>query len=537
MRRYFGFLGCVLFFLVVFPCVAGPRLVIGIVVDQMRWDFLYRYESRYGLGGFRRLLADGYSFEQVLIPYLPTYTACGHATIYTGSTPAYHGIVGNEWPQAGRLRTAVWDSVFVYSPRNLQASTVGDELKWMTNGRARVFSVSMKDRASILPGGHRADMAFWWDKKVGAWQSGSFYGDSLPSWVAAVNSRREVDAYYRMGWRPLYPLGTYVQSTLDSQVYESGVVDREVSSFPYDLRGFLESGNFGAIISTPFANNLTADFAKSLIAAYDLGNNPSGVADMLAISFSATDYVGHAYGPNSVEVEDTYLRLDTVLADLLRFVEARVGRDNVLFFLTADHGVSPVPAFQRLHRFDAEAMHTSRQRADLEAHLARVFPSLRGHSLVSYWANGQIYLDRQVLRKRKLSYALVEEAIVSYLNELPEVSVAFSLHSPFLPVVGAEIVTRMRNSIHYKRSGDIQIIFQPYYIPGFWSDGKVRGTTHGAWNNYDAHIPLVFYGAGVPQGHSYERHYMTDIAPTVSAILQIPLPSNCIGSPLSEVLP
>lgn len=516
---------------------AIPKLVVGIVVDQMRWDFLYRYQARYQAGGFKKMLSDGYSFEQVLIPYLPTYTACGHATIYTGSTPAYHGIVGNEWPQAGRLHSSVWDEQFSYSPRNLHASTVGDELKWMTNNRARVFAISMKDRASILPAGHRADAAFWWDKNTGNWQSSKYYLDSLPAWVKRVNSQRQVDEYYKTGWQTLYPLDSYVESTADLQSYEAGIVDKNISNFPYRLDTLLIMQNFSAIISTPFANNLTVDFAKALIEAYDLGNNPKQAPDMLAISFSATDYVGHAYGPNSVEIEDTYLRLDAALSDLIAFVEERVGRENVVFFLTADHGVSPVPDLQKTYKIQAEAMNTVRQKQELDAYLIKTFSSLKGRSALSYWVNNQIYIDREVLRKSKLNYDLVERTIESYLNALPEVLVAFSVHKPFKPMVASEIVKRMQQSVYNKNSGDIQIIFQPFYFPGFWERGRAYGTNHGAWNSYDAHIPLIFYGADIPQGRSYEEHYMTDIAPTISAILRIPLPSNCVGKPLTEILP
>lgn len=531
---FLGYWGLSALFL---PLLATPKLVVGIVVDQMRWDFLYRYQDRYQAGGFNKLLADGYSFEQVLIPYLPTYTACGHASIYTGSTPAYHGIVGNEWPQEGELRASVWDKRFGHSPRNLHATTIGDELKWMTNGRARVFAVSMKARASVLPGGHRADGVFWWNKKTGTWRTSKFYLDTLPVWVEKINNKRQVDEYYRAGWQTLYPVDTYKQSTADEQGYENGLVHMEVSKFPYHLDSLLLKKDFGAIITTPFANKMTADFAKSLIEEYDLGRNKEQVPDMLAISFSATDYIGHSYGPNSLEIEDTYLRLDTVLADFLRFLENRLGRENVLVFLTADHGVSPVPELQRSHKFSARAMHNARQRRTLDTFLIKSFPRLKGRSPLSFWANNQIYLDRVFLAQRNLNYDVVEAKVLEYLNKLPEVLVAFSLHKPFVPAVGREIVELMRHSVFLKASGDIQIIFHPFYIPGFWARGKARGTTHGAWNSYDAHIPLIFYGAGIPQGHSYEEHYMTDIAPTVSALLKIPLPSNCIGKPLTEIFP
>ncbi len=330
--------------------IQRPKLVVGIVVDQMRWDYLYRYYDRYEPdGGFKRLLNQGFSCENTFIPYTPTVTACGHTSIYTGSVPAIDGITGNEW----------WDyntSQFVYcteddnvkavggntdagkmSPHNLLVTTIGDELRLATNFRNKVIGIALKDRAAILPAGHSANAAYWYDEKTGDWITSSYYINDLPKWVKDLNAKKLVDSYYAQNWNTLYPLNTYLQS-------EPG------KGFPHNLSQFAGK-NYGVLAATPYGNTFTFEMAKAAITGEQLGTDSS--SDLLAISISSPDYIGHTFGPNSAEQEDDYLRLDKDLGDFFRFLDKQIGKGKYLVFLSADHGVAHVPAFLKEHKIPA----------------------------------------------------------------------------------------------------------------------------------------------------------------------------------------
>ena len=343
--------------------IQRPKLVVGIVIDQMRWDFLYRYYDRYQEdGGFKRLLNQGFSCENTFIPYTPTVTACGHTSIYTGSVPAIDGITGNDWWDYDLSRQVYCtddDNVKTVgstsdegkmSPHNLLVTTIGDELHLATNFHSKVIGIALKDRAAILPAGHSANGAYWYDHKTGDWITSSYYMKDLPQWVKDLNARKLVDGYFAQDWNTLYPLNTYTQSAPDEETYEFRPFGATVKGFPYNLKQFIGK-NYGILPVTPYGNTLTMEMAEAAVTGEQLGTGTT--TDLLAVSFSTPDYIGHTFGPNSVEQEDDYLRLDKDLGAFFQFLDKQVGKGEYLVFLSSDHGVAQVPEFLKSHKIPA----------------------------------------------------------------------------------------------------------------------------------------------------------------------------------------
>lgn len=518
--------------------VSRPKLVVGIVVDQMRWDFLYRYYERYQAnGGFKRLLSGGFSCENTFIPYAPTVTCCGHTCIYTGSVPAIHGMTGNNWFDKDINATVYCtDDKTVksvgsnttsgeMSPRNMLVTTVCDELRLATNFRSKVIGIAIKDRGGILPAGHSANAAYWYDSKTGDWITSTYYMNELPQWVKNFNAAKQVDKYYEKGWSTLYPVNSYMQSTADEKDYESKPFGDDQKGFPYDLKRFIGK-NYSSIAQTPYGNSMTAEFAKDAINAEQLGAD--SVTDFLAVSFSSTDYVGHSFGPNSIETADTYLRLDKDLGDLLAYLDKNVGSGKYLVFLTADHGVAHVPGFMTENKFPAGMI----KEADLRKDLNAVLKERTGHdNVVAAVMNYQVTLNRPLMDSVKLSREAVIKFVIDYCSSLKGIARAFELDELAETTLNAKIKEMLTNGYYPRRSGDVQLIFQPQWIDAYGS----TGTTHGLWNPYDAHIPLLFYGWNIKPGHTNRETYMTDISATVAAMLHIQMPSGCVGKVIGEV--
>lgn len=520
--------------------LSRPKLVVGIVVDQMRWDFLYRYYDRYkSNGGFRRLLDKGFTCENTLIPYTPTYTACGHTCLYTGSVPAIHGITSNNWYDRNARRgmyctedTSVHTiggpegSNGKQSPRNMLVTTICDELRIATNFRSKVIGVALKDRGGILPAGHSANAAYWYDNRNGNWITSDYYRmTQLPAWVQQVNNRKIVDSCYRRGWSTLYPLSTYVQSTADEKPYEGRPLGANAKGFPYDLNAFAGT-NYAALPYTPFGNTLTLEMAKAAIANEKLGAD--AITDFLAISFSSPDYIGHSFGPNSIEVEDTYLRLDQDLGELFRYLDAQVGAGQYTVFLSADHGVANVPGFMQENHLPGRTMDDAPIIAEMKPLLQQQFGSDR---LILTSINHQIHLDHRLMDSLKLDAKAVKKWIANYLETKESISRAFDIEEVMLEPMPEVLRQMVSNGYYPTRSGDVMFIIKPH-----WFDGSATGTTHGMWNPYDAHIPLVFYGWGIRQGKLNRETYMTDVAPTLAALLRIQMPGGCVGHVIPEVL-
>lgn len=518
--------------------VSRPKLVVGIVVDQMRWDYLYRYYSRYGEDGFKRLLHDGFSCENTMVDYVPTVTALGHTCIYTGSIPSIHGIGGNDFiVQATGKKMYCTDDATVrgvgsdnaagkMSPRNLLVSTVTDELRLATNFRAKTIGISLKDRASILPAGHAANAAYWFDSETGRWITSTYYMNELPQWVKDINAANPAAPYLKKNWETLYPIASYKESTSDDNQYEKPFEKGKSPVFPIRLPEIFKKNGYGLIKETPFGNTITLNMAEKAIEAEQMGQR--GETDFLAISLSSTDYVGHRFGVNAIETEDTYLRLDKDLAAFFKFLDTKIGKGNYTLFLTADHAAAHNATFMKDHRIPANNWDAGKMKASLDSLVNTQF-GVKG-AIVDV-LNYQVSLDRNKLNVARADYQKVKDAIVEYLRQRPEVSYAVDMEHVATAPVPAIVRERIVNGYNYKNSGAIEIVLNPA-----WYEGDSRGTTHSAWYPYDSHIPLIFMGWGVNTGKSNREVYMTDIAPTISALLHIQMPNGCIGTPITEVL-
>ena len=511
-----------------------PKLVVGLVVDQMRWDYLYKYYERYGAGGFKRLINDGFSAENTYINYTPTYTACGHATIYTGSVPAIHGIVGNNWHDnaSGKSMYCTEDksvktvgstsNAGEMSPKNLLTNTITDELRLATNFRGKTIAMSLKDRGSILPGGHTANGSYWYDGETGNFITSTYYTETLPQWVDDYNRIKLPNKFYEKNWMPLYALSSYKQSTADSQKWEGNFRGSEKSSFPHMLRDFIDK-DFDIIRTTPYGNTLTLDFAKTAIVAEDLGKDED--TDFLAVSLSSTDYVGHQFGPNSVEVEDTYLRLDKDLEEFFNYLDKQVGKGNYLFFISADHGAAFVPDFLKENKMPAGVVSNRVFRTGLNTMIENKFEVKNSIQTVMY---NQVIFTPQTIEHKY--FPEIKRATINWLKLQTGIQEAVDLSSVAYYAMPELVKNRIQNGYFSKRSGQIYFILEPS-----WFDGGNTGTTHGSWYSYDAHIPLVFMGWRVKPGKTNQVYHMTDIASTLAAMLRIPEPNGNIGKPITEL--
>lgn len=518
--------------------LSRPKLIVGIVVDQMRWDYLYRFYDRYDeKGGFKRMLQQGFTCENTLIPYTPTVTGCGHTCAYTGSVPALHGITGNFWWDRDQMRSVYCaedrlvqtigsnSAQGKMSPRNMLTTSIGDEMKLATAGKSKVIGVAIKDRGAILPAGHGADAAYWYDNSVGKWISSSYYMNALPAWVDAFNDRKLVDQYYAGGWKLLYPAATYVQSTADEKNYESKPLGK--NTFPYDSLLKYIGKDYTRISSTPMGNSLTIEFAKAALDAEKLGAD--AVTDLLAISFSSPDYIGHAYGPNSMESEDGFLRLDKELGSFFDYLDAKLGKGQYTAFLTADHGVSQTPEFLKENRMPGGRLYINELTKQLNKNLNEQYTI---PNLILGNENYQFALNHPAIDSAKIDAKKIIQYIVDQVGRDSAIANVFSLDDLNKIPLPSLLREMLNNGYFRKRCGDIQVILKPNFIDAFSNSG----TTHGLWNPYDSHIPLLWYGWGIKNGKTNRTTYMTDIAPTVAALLHIQMPSGNIGQVITEVV-
>lgn len=510
--------------------IERPKLVVGIVVDQMRWDYLYRYQKRYTDGGFKRLLGEGFSCENTMIPYVPSVTAIGHTCIYTGSVPSIHGIAGNNFVKEGKKVYCTDDDsvkpvgttseAALMSPRNLWVSTIGDEMKIASNGRAKVVGVALKDRASILPAGHNPNGAFWFDDHTGCFITSSYYMDRLPKWVEAFNGKRLPEQYLSQKWNTLYPKNTYTESTTDENEYENGIREGVKATLPLNLPELYKKYGYGIIRNTPFGNSLTLDMAKAAIDGEQLGADDE--TDLLAVSCSSTDYIGHQVGTHAIETEDTYLRLDKAIADFLAYLDSKVGKGNYLVFLSADHGAMNNAAFLQDRRIPAGSWNASATAKKLNQVLAKEYPE--AGDIVKTVMNYQVFFNRDVIKSKQLDFDNIKQTVVNVLKEDPSVQYSCDMAKASTESIPEEVKSRIINGYNRERSGDVVIILKP----NFYAHG-MKGTDHGAWNSYDTHIPLVFMGWGIKHGATTKQTFMTDIAPTIAAMLHVQAPNGCVG--------
>ncbi|MFM2135980.1 MAG: hypothetical protein RL021_1380 [Bacteroidota bacterium] len=517
---------------------ARPALVVGLVVDQMRYDYLYRYTKNYTEKGFRRLLREGYTCENAHYDYVPTYTAPGHACIYTGSVPSVNGIISNDWYDRESKQSiyCVNDTTVSavgttsisgkMSPRRLLSTTVTDELRFATNYRSKVVAVALKDRGSVLPGGFTANAAYWHDPYKNNWVTSTYYMEDLPEWAKRFNDRRLTDTLTAQPWNLLLAPEQYTGSTADDTPYEGPFKTETRPVFPHDLP-VIRKEDSELIRKTPFGNTYTLEFAKAAVDGERLGKN--GETDFLAVSLSSPDYVGHQFGVNAMETEDTYVRLDRELAEFIDFLDNRIGRNNYLLFLTADHGACPNPEFNADHRIPSAVMEEKPMRDSIRMLLLKQFGD--SSMMISAGSTG-IYLDREKIQKNKLDAAKVEEACAKYVLRFKGVSNAWTATELSRSLTREGIARLVQRGFHVQRSADVCIQLQPGWIDWY----RKQGTSHGSSYAYDTHVPVVFFGGGVRAGETHLPVSVCDIAPTVAAWLSIQEPSGCVGKPIEPLL-
>ncbi len=526
-----------------------PRLVLQITVDQLRGDLPMRYRDRLPPGGFRYLLEEGTHFANAHYRHANTETAVGHATLFTGADPSRHGVIANDW-----IDTI--SGAFVYnteddrhhvigseprphegvSPRNLLASTIGDELVVDGAGRSRVFSVSVKDRGAILPGGH-AGKAFWYSKRTGDFVTSTYYYEDTPHWMKKWNAARPADRHAGGSWNLLHDLSTYLARDLDDRPYEADLPPLG-RTFPHPLGDGKHL--FRILALTPIGDELTLDFAKTLIEQEEIGRGPA--TDLLAISFSSTDYIGHLFGPSSLESEDNILRVDRILADLFAFVDERIGLENTLIVLSSDHGAPEAPEYAAsigipAGRFAWDYFRTPGPLSEaLEQRFGRA-------DLIADHSHPYLYLDLKAIEASGLDVAEVERFVAAEVMKLPGVAYA-QPRSDLLEgrVADAPLQNQIRRNFHPLRSGNIHLVPDQYWFLHSTEEGSKMGigeiaAIHGSPWAYDTYVPIFFAGHGVPAQSIARRVETTDIAPTLAMYLGIKPPSGSIGEPLLEVLP
>jgi len=516
-----------------------PKLVVGIVVDQMRWDYLYRYYSRYGNNGFKRLLNEGFSCENNNLDYIPTVTAVGHTSVYTGSVPALNGIAGNDFiVQATGKSMYCTDDTSVrsvgavtdagkMSPRNLLTTTVTDELRLATNFKSKVIGIALKDRGGILPAGHTANAAYWFDDKSGNWITSTYYMNELPQWMKDFNDQKLPETYLKLDWTTLYPIETYTLSTPDDNKYEGAFKGMDAPTMPVKTSALYKSAGLGLIRTTPYGNTMTIDLAVAAINGEQLGQRD--ITDFLALSLSSTDYIGHQFGINAIEIEDTYLRLDRDIASFLTYLDAKIGVGNYTVFLTADHGAAHNPTFLQDHNIPAAVWDDGTVLKDLNKFLSDKY---KIDGLVISLLNYQVNLNNYAINYIHMDENALKNDCIRFLEKVPGVAFAIDMKKAGDANIPEELRTRIINGYNIEHSGAIQIILKP----GYFSGKNTTGTTHGTWNPYDAHNPFVLMGWGIQHGKTNRETHMTDIAPTIAALLHIQAPNGSIGKVVYEAL-
>jgi predicted AlkP superfamily pyrophosphatase or phosphodiesterase len=534
------------------PCVSQtnptgdrPKLVVGIVVDQMREEYLYRFADKFGSNGFQRLMSDGFMLRNAHYNYVPTYTGPGHASVYTGTTPAIHGIIGNDYydKQIRKVVNCVEDSRFQpvgskdgngdVSPARLLSSTITDELKLSSQMRSRVVGVSIKDRGAVLPAGHLPDGAYWYDALTGKFITSTYYKKELPSWVNKFNVRNLADKYLSQDWNTVLPILSYTESGPDDNLYEGVFKSKDKPVFPYNLKELRKANNnFEMLPFTPFGNDLLTEMAKAAIDGEGLGEDAT--TDFLTISFSSPDVIGHMMGPNSVELEDLYIRLDRNIADILTTLDKKTGAGNYCVFLTADHAVADVPQYLKDNSIPAGILKMQQIEAAATSILTLSQP---GKKIIENMSNNQIFFNQDLystnLKTAAEDFRNATGVLVQYLQGINGIAQVYTADVVKASDYGDKGIKGMiARGYNHKRSGEIIFVTEP----GWLSYSGSKGTTHGSPYNYDTNVPVLFYGWGIKKGSSVQYHTTTDIAPTLSILLKIKFPGGCTGQPIQEII-
>ena len=542
------------------PSAAKPRLVVGITVDQMRADYLSRFgawedessPATFAEGGFRRMVEEGFTCRDHHFGYAPTYTGPGHASIYTGTTPTVHGIVGNDWYDRASgtsvycasdtsvkgvngdgvdFEGLILGSSGQMSPHRMLSTTLGDELKMATGGQAKVYGVSMKDRGAILPAGHAADGAFWfYGKDLGHFVSSTYYGDTLPLWLVDLNQSGRAEELMAAGWDRLHDEAIYAQCLPDNNPYEGAFKGELKPTFPYDLQALkAQNGGYDLLKGTPGGNSLIVDFALAAIDGANLGQDD--VTDLLALSFSATDYVGHRVGPHAQETMDMYLRLDMELQRLFDALDEKVGEGQWTAFLSADHGGANVPSHAAAAGMPTDYWKPGNLMDAVEATLKERWGTPPGgQSWILRHSNDQVFLNHPLLDARGIDRSTMARFVAEQCATDPGLSKAVAACDAPAMAANDPVVARLVRGHRPGHSGDVFLVPQPG-----WIDYGRTGTTHGSAYPQDTHVPALFLGAGVAHGETHARTYIRDIAPTVAQLMRSPYPNGATGEPIVDV--
>jgi predicted AlkP superfamily pyrophosphatase or phosphodiesterase len=512
---------------------AKPKLILGIVVDQMRYDYLYKYAEKYGNGGFKRLMNDGFNCKNNHYPYAATYTGPGHAHIFNGSLPALSGIVGNEWFDRS-LNRAVYvaeDTTVLgignaditagkMSPRNMKVTSICDQLRLSNQFQSKVFGIAFKDRGSILPAGHTANAAYWFDVKSGNWITSTYYMKDLPDYVKAFNAQKRPQELIAKPWETLYPIETYSESEADNQPYENPLVGEKTTTFPHTI------SSLSVLPTSPYGNTLTKEFALKLIEKEQLGK--SNYTDFLTLSFSSPDYIGHSFGTASVEIEDTYLRLDKDLEEILNYLDKNVGQNAYTVFLTADHGAAEIPAYLKKNKVPAGLFIGTELKKQIDTIANAVFGN---NKWIIATDNYQLYLNHDLLKSKGMTVKDFYEKLKPEIIKIEGVYHFININDLNSYTVPDQFKSMIVNTNHPKRSGDLMVLLEPA-----WFSGYAKGTTHGTGWSYDTHVPLLFYGCGINKGYTNERTSISDIAPTLASFLNILEPNGSVGNVIIPLL-
>ncbi|MDN3205841.1 alkaline phosphatase PafA [Algoriphagus sediminis] len=515
-----------------------PKLIVGIVVDQMRQEYLYRFQDRFSEGGFKRLMNEGFMMKNAHYNYIPTYTGPGHASVYSGTTPSTHGVIANNW-YSRKLNRSIYcaeDTTVIavggssssgkISPRNLLTTTITDELRLSNNKKSKVVGIAIKDRGASLPAGHLGD-AYWYDSGTGNFMTSSYYYDELPSWVQEFNSKELPAKYLEQTWNTLYPLETYVNSIDDNNEFEAAFAGKESPTFPYILPELKEmNGELGLISTTPFGNSLTLDFAYAAIEGENLGMGEA--TDFLAVSFSSPDYIGHRFGPTSIELEDNYLRLDQEMEKFLNHLDGKFGKGNYLIFLTADHGVAEIATYMMSENIPAGNLRLAYASGAAKTYLNQNYGE---DDWIINVSNEQIFLNRELAKEMDVDLDDLEEDLAQFLIKLPGIKEVYTSTAMRNTEFTKGRASLLQNGYNQKASGELLLILEPG-----WLTGGAKGTSHGTGYTYDTHVPILFYGWNVKAGESSKKVSITDIAPTLSMMLDIRLPNGSTGNPILEIL-
>lgn len=513
-----------------------PKLVVGIVIDQMKTEYLYRFADDFTEHGFKRLLREGFMFHNMHYNYMPTFTGPGHASVYTGTTPAVHGIVGNEWFNKALGKdvyctddasvTMVGDGVGnegLMSPKLLQATTITDELRLATNFKGKVIGMSIKDRGAILPAGHFANGAFWYSK-TGSFISSTFYGENLPAWVVKFNNEKNYEKYANKGWDLLRSKEVYNESLPDDNPYE-GKLNKKQAFFPYNLAEMTKPGDAGILRNSPHGNALLADFAMRAIEAEQLGKDNE--TDFLTVSFSSTDYIGHTFGPRSIELQDTYLRLDETMGNFLNYLDATVGKDNYLLFITADHAGAENVNHLKDNKYDVE----NNSEKNIEQSIAEFLKITFGDDLLLNYSNYNVFLDKVKIKAKGLELAKVKEALKEFLYTQKQVKRVYDESEIIAGSTSDIYLNFVSKGYDPSQNGELIVIDKPAYMQYIGT-----GTSHGSPYTYDTHVPCLFYGWNIKKGESFDKKEITQIAPTLAFKLKISLPNGTEAKVMPEVL-